>query len=157
MKKVASNSKKSVWTPDSRGTRGSIREVAISRSVSSRTMSAADRPRSWRSANKNKSRDHGSSHNGPKARKNVGSRDQRNGKAGKQMQIRSKVGSRDQRDGPQSRADKNHQAQQIGGVNGKGAEVARNSGAVTVTRLAGPSAQPQSRPGAVTVTAWRIR
>ena len=37
----------------------------------------------------------------------VGSRDQRNGQACKQMQIRSKIGSRDQRNGPQSRANTN--------------------------------------------------
>ena len=40
-------------------------------------MSDADSPRSWRSAKKNKIIDHGTSRNGPKARKNVGSREPR--------------------------------------------------------------------------------
>ena len=68
---------------------GSIREVAISRSVSSRTMSAADRQRSWRSANKNKFRDHGEVRSGgPKARK-------KDAGLARKMQTRSKVRSRD--------------------------------------------------------------
>ena len=47
---------------------GTIRKVAISRSVSSRTMSAADRLRSWRSADKDKCRDNGKVRSGgPKA------------------------------------------------------------------------------------------
>ena len=103
---IASSSNKSAWTQGSGGTRGSIREVTIFRSVSSRTMSAADPLRSWRSADKSKCGDHGEVRSGgPKTRKN----DAR--LAGK-MQIRSKVGSRDrevvaaksQRFGPQSRA-----------------------------------------------------
>ena len=66
-------------------------------------------PKKLEERKENKSRDHGTSRNDPKARKNVGknvgSRDQRNGKACKEMQIRSKVGSRDQKNGgPQSRA-----------------------------------------------------
>ena len=110
---------------------GSIREVAISRSVSSRTMSAADRPRSWRSANKDKCRDHGSSKGGPKARKNVRhcGRDRSRSKARKQMQICSNVGI-DQRNGPQSRA-KTCQTDEIGGENGAGADVTGIPRAVT--------------------------
>ena len=97
---------------------GSIREVAISRSVSSRTMSAADRQRSWRSANESSCRDHGrrsGPSGGPKARK-------KDAGLARKMQIRSKVGSRDRevissqsrRNGPQSRAN-THQTDLVGG------------------------------------------
>ena len=58
----------------------------------------------------------------------VGSRDQRNGQACKQMQIRSKVGSREKGDGPQSRA---HQTASSGGKNGTGADVTSSPRAVT--------------------------
>ena len=95
---------------------GSIREVAISRSVSSRTMSAADRQRSWRSANENTCRDHGEVRSGgPKARK-------QDAGLARKMETRSKVSSRDREPispqsrgiGPQSRA--------IGGERGARAE-----------------------------------
>ena len=94
-------------------------------------MSAADRLRSWRSADKNKSRANGEVRSGgpqhkcrDKARKNVrhGGRDR--SKARKQMQIRSKVGSAEravissqsQSNGPQSRMiSKTHQTQWVGG------------------------------------------
>ena len=98
---------------------GSSREVAISRSVSSRTMSAADRLRSWRSADKNKCGDHGEVRSGgPKARK-------KDAGLARKMQIRSKVGSRDrevisaksQRFGPQSRAS-TYQTDLFGGERG---------------------------------------
>ena len=77
---------------------GSIRMVAISRSVSSRTMSAADRQKSWRSANKNACRDYGETgRGGPKARK-------KDAGLARKMQTRSKVSSRDrQAISPQSR------------------------------------------------------
>ena len=79
-------------------------------------MSAADRLRSWRSADKNKCRDHGEVRSGgPKARK-------KDAGLARKMQIRSKVGSRDrevissqsQRNGPQSRAN-THQTDLLGG------------------------------------------
>ena len=79
-------------------------------------MSAADRLRSWRSADKNKCRDNGEVRSGgPKARK-------KDARLASKMQIRSKVGSRErevissqsQRNGPQSRA-KTHQTDMLGG------------------------------------------
>ena len=79
-------------------------------------MSAADRLRSWRSADKNKCRDNGEVRSGgPKARK-------KDAGLARKMQIRSKVGSRErevissqsQRNGPQSRA-KTHQTDLLGG------------------------------------------
>ena len=79
-------------------------------------------PKKLEERKENKSRDHGTSRNGPKAR----SREQRNGKACKNMQIRSKVGSRDQRnDGPQSRA-KTCQTHESRGEVGAGAEATGN-------------------------------
>ena len=97
---LASNSEKSAWMPTSGGAMGSTRKAAISQSVSSRTMSAADRQRSWRSANENSSRDHGRSSGpsgGPKARK-------KDAGLARKMQTRSKVSSRDREAiSPQSR------------------------------------------------------
>ena len=69
---------------------------------------------------KNKSRDHGTSGNGPKAREQrKGSREQRNGKACKNMQIRSKVNSRDQRNTWQTHSGR-------GKIIGAGAEAGGN-------------------------------
>ena len=85
-------------------------------------MSAADRLRSWRSADKDKCRDNGKVRSGgPKARKNVCHCGQYRNKARTQMQIRSKVGNCEQRNGPQSRA-KTHQTHLLGGENGAGAD-----------------------------------
>ena len=95
---------------------GSIRMVAISRSVSSRTMSAADRQKSWRSANKNACRDYGETgRGGPKARK-------KDAGLARKMQTRSKVSSRDrQAISPESRGFGPH-PRAIGGERGARAE-----------------------------------
>ena len=118
---MESSSKKSAWTRGSGGARGSIREVAISRSASSRTMSAADRLRSWRSASKNNYRDHGKVRSGGRPGGETAvrhrARDRSSGRKDVRHCGRRHCGrgrsSRKHRNGPQSRA--NNQTHVLGG------------------------------------------
>ena len=86
---------------------GSIREVAISRSASSRTMSAADRRRIWRSASKNTYRHHGEVRSGGRPGGGIAvrhcARDRSSGRKDVRHCGRYRS-SRKHRNGPQSRA-----------------------------------------------------
>ena len=104
---MESSSKKSAWTRGSGGARGSIREVAISRSASSRTMSAADRLRSWRSASKNNYRDHGKVRSGGRPGGETAGRHRARERSSGRQNVRHcgrDRSSRKHRNGPQSRA-----------------------------------------------------
>ena len=94
---------------------GSIRKVAISRSASSRTMSAADRLRSWRSASKNNYRDHGEVRSGGRPGGEIAVRHRARERSSGRHHVRHcgrDRSSRKHRDGPQSRA--NHQTHVLG-------------------------------------------
>ena len=113
---MESSSKKSAWTRGSGGARGSIRKVAISRSASSRTMSAADRLRSWRSASKNNYRDHGKVRSGGRPGGETAGRHRARERSSGRQNVRHcgrDRSSRKHRNGPQSRA--NNQTHVLGG------------------------------------------
>ena len=135
---MESSSKKSAWTRGSGGARGPIREVAISRSASSRTMSAADRLRSWRSASKNNYRYHGKVRSGRRPGGETAVRHRARERSSGRQNVRHcgrDRSSRKHRNGPQSRA--KTQTHLLGGENAVGPQK-NEAGADTETKRHAP-------------------
>ena len=120
--------KENAWTQGSGSTGGNIKEVAISRSVSSRTMSAADCLRSWRSANENKCNHIGQVRTGGRFRGETAVRHRGRDRSRGRKDVRHcgrDRSSRKHRNGPQSRA--KTQTHLIGGENASGLHKYRGS------------------------------